>query len=95
MTRPLPPLAIAALRAVQVLACSVLGAGIVWSCTSSTQQSARTDQVEAKLCAARADYKLAAALAAGRLDPAPGSPRAKLEAIEDGICLAREGDGGP
>lgn len=65
------------------------------SCASSPEHEAKVAAVEAKLCAARADYKLAAALAAGRLDPLPGSPRAKLEEAEDAFCLARAGDAGP
>lgn len=37
-------------------------------------------------CKARATYKALAAAAGGKLDPAPGSPRAKLEAEEDAFC---------
>lgn len=78
----------------------IFGAAVVafvaaWSCASTPEQRAQTTAVEAKLCAARADYKLAAALAAGRLDPVPGSPRAKLEQLEDDLCLMRQGDAGP
>lgn len=42
--------------------------------------------VETDLCAARAAYKAVAAAAGGKLDPAPGSARAKLEAAEDALC---------
>ncbi len=47
----------------------------------SNPPSAKT--VEKDLCAARAAYVIATG---GKLDPAPGSPRAKLEAAEDAFC---------
>lgn len=64
-------------------------------CSSSATQPAKIAKAEAELCTARALYKLAAAAAGGSLDPAPGSPRAKLEAAEDRFCAARAGDAGP
>ncbi len=39
--------------------------------------------IELDLCNARATYVIASG---GQLDPAPGSPRAKLEAAEDKLC---------
>lgn len=42
--------------------------------------------IELDLCAARAAYKVVAAAANGKLDPEPGSLRAKLEADEDVLC---------
>lgn len=64
------------------------------SCSSSAQ-SAKVQKAEADFCKLRADYKLVAAAAGGALDPAPGSPRAKLEQAEDNVCALREPDGGP
>lgn len=75
-----------------IFGAAVVAFVVVWSCASSPVQQTRTANVEGELCAARADYKLAAELAGGRLDPAPGSPRAKLEAFEDALCI---GDAGP
>jgi hypothetical protein len=74
----------------QLLAVVVLGAGVgvathVGGCKPPTP--AQTAKAEADLCKARAAYKLVAAAAGGALDPAPGSPRATLEAAEDALCL--------
>lgn len=66
---------------------------IVAACSSSSTSPAKTAAREAEFCAARATYKLAAAAAGGALDPAPGSPRAKLEAAEDAFCETHT-DGG-
>ena len=80
-------------HAVQVLLCAAAGAGVV-CCVSTAQERAKVTAVEAKLCAARADYKVAAVLAGGRLEPTPGSARAAIEAAEDAFCLALQ-DAGP
>lgn len=56
---------------------------------SSSQAQAKVAKAEADLCAARAAYKLADAATGNRLDAAPGSPRASLEAAEDAFCAAR------
>jgi len=48
---------------------------------------AQTAKAEADLCKARAAWRVVAAAAGGALDPAPGSPRATLEAAEDALCL--------
>ncbi len=61
---------------------------------SSSTPPAKTAAREAEFCAARAAYKLAAVAAGGALDPAPGSPRAKFEALEDAFCEPHT-DGGP
>jgi hypothetical protein len=50
--------------------------------------NAQIEKGAADFCKARADYKLLAAAAAGALDPAPGSPRAVLEASEDTFCTS-------
>jgi len=50
----------------------------------SSQQPPKVTKED--FCAARAAYKAIAAQAGGKLDPAPGSPRAKLEAAEDLFC---------
>ncbi len=76
-----------------VIACFVLGAAIPLAC-SNPPTPAQIDKVESDLCKARATYKLIAAAAGGKLDPLPGSPRAKLEAAEDAFCATRN-DGGP
>jgi hypothetical protein len=70
------------------------GLGISQAC-SSTNQQAKTVKAEADLCKARAQYKAFALLAGGRLDPAPGSARASLEAAEDAFCAGVGSDGGP
>ncbi len=72
----------------------VLGLSQCQAC-SSTAQQAKTAKAEAELCKARAEYKTLAALAGGRLDPAPGSARASLEAAEDVFCSTVGKDGGP
>jgi hypothetical protein len=81
-------------RVLQVVLCLLAGAGIVWSC-ANTPQGVKAAQAEADICRARAEYKQVAALARGRLDPAPGSQRARLEAAEDAFCALGGGDGGP
>ena len=50
--------------------------------------NAQIEKGASDFCKARADYKLLAAAAAGALDPAPGSPRAVLEASEDSFCVS-------
>lgn len=64
---------------------------------SSSAQSAKVQQAEADFCKLRAEYKLIAAAAGGALNPAPGSPRDKLEQAEDNVCALRAlaSDGGP
>jgi hypothetical protein len=52
----------------------------------SAPTNAQLEKGALDFCKARADYKLLAAAAAGALDPAPGSPRAVLEANEDIFC---------
>lgn len=61
-------------------------AGVVgygFACVSS---SGNAKTAESNFCAARAAYKVFAAAQNGKLDPAPGSARAKLEAEEDKFC---------
>lgn len=74
--------------ALLVLMCAFVGAASVQACSSS-QAQAKVAKAEADLCAARAAYKLADAATGNRLDAAPGSPRASLEAAEDAFCAAR------
>lgn len=79
--------------AVLLIVCFGVGFQLAVGC-SNPPTPAQIDKVESDLCKARATYKLIAAAAGGRLDPLPGSPRAKLEAAEDAFCATRA-DGGP
>lgn len=73
--------------------CFAIGAVYSGACSSSATSQAKTAETERELCAARAAYKRAAAVAGGALDPVPGSVRARLEAAEDSFCSTHT-DGG-
>lgn len=62
---------------------TAIGVGAMMACVGEAE---KVNTAETNLCAERAGWKVVAAAAGGVLDPAAGSPRAKLEAAEDALC---------
>lgn len=67
-----------------LLGIAMVGCIVVVAALGCTQTQLKTAEID--FCASRAAYKAFAATQGGKLDPAPGSPRAKLEADEDKLC---------